>query len=59
MIDNIDETVDNLYSDILNYKKIIPNKLSIIKSMKFKQLKELINDIDFNNISVVTMNSNK
>ena len=59
MIDNIDETVDNLYSDILNYKKIIPNKLSIIKSMKFKQLKDLINDIDFNNISVVTMNCNK
>ena len=57
-IDNIDYTVDNVYNDILNYRKIIPNKLDIIKSMKFKTLKDLIKKIDFNNISIVEMNKN-
>ena len=54
-IDSIDCTVDNSYNDILNYKKIIPNKLDIIKNMKYKVLKDLIKKIDFKNISVVKM----
>ena len=56
-IDSIDDTVDNMYHDILNYKKIIPNKLDIIKNMKYKTLKDLIKKIDFKNISIVTMNN--
>lgn len=56
-IDNIDETVESTYHDILYYKKIIPNKLEIIKSMKYKTLKDLIKKIDFKNISIVTMNN--
>ena len=54
-IDSIDETVDSTYHDILNYKKIIPNKLDIIKNMKYKVLKDLIKKIDFKNISIVKM----
>ena len=54
-IDSIDETVDSTYHDILNYRKIIPNKLDIIKSMKYKTLKDLIKKIDFKNISIVKM----
>ena len=56
-IDNIDDTVDNTYHDILNYRKIIPNKLDIIKNMKYKSLKDLIKKIDFKNTSIVTMNN--
>lgn len=56
-IDSIDDTVDNMYHDILNYKKIIPNKLDVIKNMKYKTLKDLIKKIDFKNISIVTMNN--
>ena len=56
-IDSIDDTVDNMYHDILNYKKIIPNKLDIIKNMKYKTLKDLIKKINFKNISIVTMNN--
>ena len=54
-IDSIDLTVDNLYSDIIKYKEIFPNKIDMIKNMKIKVLKELIKNIDFNNISVVKL----
>ena len=57
-IDNIDYTVDKIYSDVLNYKKIINNKLDMIKNMKFKVLKDLVKKIDFTNISVVKMDKN-
>ena len=59
MIDSIDDTVDNIYCDVLNYKKIIPNKLDIIKNMKFKTLENLVKQIDFKNISIVKMLDNK
>jgi len=58
-IDNIDYTVDKIYSDVLNYKKVINNRLDMIKNMKFKVLKDLIKKIDFTNISVVKMDKNK
>lgn len=54
-IDNIDVTVEDLYYDIIKYKEIIPNKIELIKNMKLKVLKDLINKIDFSNISVVKM----
>lgn len=56
MIDNIDQTVYNLYDDIIRYKDIIPNKIEMIKKMSFKKLNEIIKEIDFKNYSVVTMN---
>ena len=59
MIDNIDATVNNLYDDIIRYKKIIPNKIELIKNMKLKKLKELIKEIDFNNSSIVKMVKDK
>ena len=55
MIDSIEETVDSAYNDIINYRRIIPNKLDIIKSMKYKVLKDLIKKIDFKNRSIVKM----
>ncbi len=59
MIDNIDSTVNNLYDDIIKYHEVIPNKIEMIKKMKYKKLKDLIKEINFQNISIVEMLSNK
>ena len=59
MIDNIDDTVNNFYDDIIKYKEIIPNKIDIIRKLKLKTLNDLIKEIDFNNISTVIMRKNK
>ncbi|MBR2677924.1 MAG: insulinase family protein [Bacilli bacterium] len=53
--DNVDLTVNNTYDDILKYNEIIPNRIDIIKKMKFKKLQEIVSKIDFNNISIVKM----
>ncbi len=55
MIDNIDATVSNMYDDIIKYHGIIPNKIDKIKAMKLKKLQDLIEKIDFTNISTVKM----
>ena len=54
-IDNIEEEADNLYYDILKYRKVMPNKIEIIKNMKFRILKDMIKKIDFSNYSIVKM----
>jgi len=59
MIDNIDATVNNLYDDILKYREIIPNKIEQIKKMKYKDLKELMKQINFENTSIVKMTAKK
>lgn len=59
MIDSIDATVNNIYDDILRYKKIIPNKIDIIRKMKLKKLNELIEKIYFENISILKMLNDK
>lgn len=59
MIDGIEESLDSLYYDIVKFRKIIPNKIEIIKNMKFKILKDLIKNIDFSNYSAVKMKTNK
>lgn len=58
-IDNIEDTADNIYYEVLKYGKVIPNKIDIIKNMKFKVLKDLIKKIDFNNYSIVKMETSK
>lgn len=59
MIDNIDSTVNNIYDDILRYKKIVPNKIDIIRKLKITKLNKLIENIDFTNYSIVKMLSDK
>ena len=59
MIDNIEDASDNLYYDILKYKKVIPNKIDIIKNMKYKVLKDLVKKIDFKNYCIVEMEASK
>ena len=55
MIDSVTSTVNNCFDDIIKYGKIIPNRIDIIKNMKLKTLKEIIDKIDFDNISIVKM----
>ena len=55
MVDNIEEEADNIYYDVLKYKKIIPNKIDIIKNMKFKVLKDIVKNVNFKNYSIVKM----
>ena len=59
IIDNMDATVSNLYDDILKYHEVIPDKIEKIRSMKLSTLENLIEEIDFQNISVVKMLPNK
>lgn len=55
MIDNVNATVHNLYDDIIKYKGIIPDKLSIIRNMKIEKLKSLLKKIDWSEQSIVKM----
>ena len=59
MIDSVTSTVNNCFDDIIKYGKIIPNRIDIIKNMKLKTLKEIIDKIDFDNISIVKMMTEK
>jgi len=53
MIDNIALTLDNILDDLINYGKIIDNKIELYKSMNKKELDEIYQQIDFENASVV------
>ena len=55
IIDSIDATVNNIFDDILKYRKIIPNKLDIIRNMNIDNMNEIIKNINFKNISIVKM----
>ena len=59
MIDDVDSTVHNVYDDIIKYKRIIPDKVNVIRNMDFNKCKEIISKIDFNNIAVVKMTGYK
>ena len=53
MIDNINMSLDNISSDILEYDKVIPNKIEIYRSLNKKDLDECLNSIDFTNSSML------
>ena len=55
MIDNVDATVSNLFDDLIKYRKVIPNKVELIKKMSLDEINKLVKKIDFTNISVVFM----
>ena len=57
LYDSVDSTMNNLYDDIIRYKKIIPNRIELIKKMKLSILQDLIKEINFNNNSIVIMNN--
>lgn len=55
MADYIDSTVNNIYDDMIRYKKVIPDKVDIIRNMNIETLEDIISHIDFHNVSVVVM----
>ena len=57
MIDDIDSTVHNIFDDYLKYRKVISNKVDIIRSLSFEKLKEVFELLDFSNKAVVIMRS--
>ncbi|MBQ6497900.1 MAG: insulinase family protein [Bacilli bacterium] len=57
--DNVDMVVNNSYDDIIKYHKIIPNRIEMIRKMKYKKLQDIITKIDFTNTSIVKMTNNK
>ena len=59
MIDEITATSYNIYDDILRYNKVIPNRLELIRKMNYEKLKKLVKEINFENISIVKMLSDK
>ena len=51
--------VYDAFDDILYNSEIIPDKIDRIRALDFKELKNIIKKIDFNNISTVVMTPNK
>ncbi len=55
MTDNVEITVDNMVNDIIEYGKIVPEKIPIIRSMNMEKLKEIRETFDFENSSTVIL----
>ena len=53
MIDNVEITVDNIYSDLINYNKLYENRIEIIKSLNIQELRKFTNLLDLSNQSLV------
>lgn len=57
--DDPESMVYDAFDDILYNSEIIPDKIDRIRALDFKELKNIIKKIDFNNISTVVMTPNK
>lgn len=59
MIDNINITLENISSDIIEYGKLIPNKVDIFRSLNKKDYDKYMSNIDFTNSSTVIIKPKK
>lgn len=59
MIDNIGTTLENIVGDIMEYGKIIPNKIKIFRSMNKKEYDKILSLVDFTNSSTVIIRPKK
>ncbi len=55
MTDNVEITVDNLISDIMEYKEIVPDKIPMIRKMNLDKLNKIKKDLSFDNNSTVIL----
>lgn len=55
MIDNVETTVDNLFDDLIKYKKILPNKTELIRSLNKKELDSVMKQLDFHNMTTTIL----
>ena len=53
MIDNVEITVDNIYSDLIQYDKVYENRIEEIKKLNIKDLNKVIKELDVSNQSLV------
>lgn len=53
MIDSFATTLDNILDDIINYGKIVEDKVNIYKTLNKKELDKIYQSIDFDNSSVI------
>lgn len=53
MIDNINMTLENVVSDVIEYGKVINNKIDIFRSLNKKDYIDMLSKVDFNNSSTV------
>ncbi|MBQ8891726.1 MAG: insulinase family protein [Bacilli bacterium] len=53
MIDNIESTVDNVYSDIITYDKVYLDRIDYIRNLNIKRLNKFILKLDLTNQSIV------
>ena len=57
--DNINVMIDNVLDDIMNYGKVLYNKIDIYRSLNKKDYMKILKDIDFTNSSIVIINPKK
>ncbi len=55
MIDYVETTVRNVYDDMIKYRKVVPNKIDLIKKLDIKVLEDLIARMKFNNRAKVIL----
>ena len=55
MIDYVETTVNNLYDDLIRYKKVVDNKIDLIRKLDFNKLSRLLGQMKFNNRSKVIL----
>ncbi len=53
MIDNVEMTVDNVYSDFITYNDVYLNRVDYIKGLNIKRLNKFIKELDLSNQSLV------
>ena len=59
MIDNVELTVDNIYSDLILYDKVYLNRIELIKELNIKRLNKFLKELDLSNQSLVMVLPNK
>jgi len=53
MIDNVEVTVDNVYSDLITYNQVYFNRIDYIKNLNIRKLNKFITKLDLSNQSLV------
>lgn len=59
MIDNINMVADNVIDDIIEYSQLIPNKISIYRSLNKRDFDKILSSIDFSNNSTLIIKPKK
>ncbi len=55
MLDSVEVSVDNIYSDIVMYNEVYPNRIELIKELNIKRLNKFIKELDLSNRSLVML----